>query len=78
MSKTELVLSTLIEKLVFEPGPPISWEMTGIARPTVPESGDMATKLLVKVSAVESAYNRASRRACETQRAVTASTQRRL
>ena len=50
----ELVLSTLIEKLVFEPGShPITWAMPGISRPTVPELGDEHTQMPMKVSLYE-------------------------
>ena len=47
---SELVISSLIEKLVFEPGPPVTWEMSGIVRPMCPESGSTKTQLPLRVS----------------------------
>ena len=50
MSAIELVLSSLVEKFAFKPGPSVTWEMSGISRPTVPETGDLKTKLPLNVA----------------------------
>ena len=49
----KLVLSSIIEKFVFAPGPKVVWEMSLISRPTYPESGNNVTQLPVMVSLYE-------------------------
>ena len=48
--RTELVVSTLVEKFVFEEGPHVTWEMSLVVRPVVTGERGASTQLPLKVS----------------------------
>ena len=46
----ELVLSSLVESLVFSPGPEVFWENIGLARPVVVGQEELGKKMPLTVS----------------------------
>ena len=47
---SELVLTVLLESLVFEPGPELEWEISGIVRSVLKNSTDKTPQTPLKVS----------------------------